>query len=128
MKKLIYYLRILLFIVYLVILFLLIDTIYRPNFFATLFFILNLIYSFLMILTILSKKEIFKNTISYNILNIGVSLYTILLYIISSSNTPLDVINNEIYYRNNFIMIGILLIGLIGYSLGLNKENKNDEN
>lgn len=128
MKKIVYYLRILLFILYLIIMFLLIDKIYRPNFITTLFFLLNLIYSFLVILTILSKKEVFKNMISYNILHICIYFYTMILYVISSSNTPLDVINNEVYYRNNFIMIGILLIGLIGYSLVLNKENKNDEN
>lgn len=126
MKKITYYLRFILFIIYLIVMFLLIDSIYKPNFFSTLYFFLNLIYSFIMILSILSKKEIFKNIISYNILNLGIYLYTFMLYRITYSNTTLEILSNEIYFRNNFIMISILLIGIITYTLILNKETKND--
>lgn len=126
MKKIIYYLRIVLFTLYLVTMFLLIDKIYRANFFCTLYFLLNFIYSFIMILTILSKKKIFKETISYNILNIGIYLYSFMLLKITYSNTTLDILSNEIYFRNNFIMLSILLIGIIIYSLIINKESKKD--
>ena len=126
MKKFLYYLRILLFITYLIIMFLLIDKIYLSNFISTLYFILNLLYSIIIILTILSKKEIFKTTISYNILNMGIYLYTILLFKITSMNTTLDIINNQTYFQNNFIMISLLVIGLSGYSLILNNDEKND--
>lgn len=125
MKKTLYYLRIVLFIVYLITIFLLIDKLFKLNIFAVIYFTLNLIYSFIMILTILSKKYIFKEAISYNILNIGISLYTIMLFKITISNTHLDIINNSVYFKNNFIMMSILLIGIIIYSLILNKENDN---
>lgn len=128
MKKIIYYFRNILFVIYLITMFLMIDNIYKQNFFETLYFILNLIYSFIIILTILSKKKVFKNTISYNILNIGVYIYSMVLYKISTLNTRLEILNNQVYYQNNFIMISILLISLIVYSLIINKENKNDEN
>ena len=124
MKKFLYYLRILLFITYLIIMFLLIDKIYLSNFISTLYFVLNLLYSIIIILTILSKKEIFKTTISYNILNIGIYLYTILLFKITSTNTTLDIINNQTYFQNNFIMISLLVIGLSCYSLILNNDEK----
>lgn len=126
MKKFLYYLRIILFITYLIVMFLLIDKIYLSNFISTLYFILNLLYSIIIILTILSKKEIFKTTISYNILNMGIYLYTILLFKITSMNTTLDIINNQTYFQNNFIMISLLVIGLSGYSLILNNDEKND--
>lgn len=126
MKKGIYYLRIVLFVFYLVIMFLLIDKIYKPNFFCTLYFILNFIYSFIMILSILSKKKIFKETISYNLINIGIYFYSFMLLKITYSNTTLDILSNEIYFRNNFIMLSILLIGIIIYSLIINKESKKD--
>lgn len=128
MKKIIYYFRNILFVIYLITMFLMIDNIYKQNFFETLYFILNLIYSFIIILTILSKKKVFKNTISYNILNIGLYIYSMVLYKISTLNTRLEILNNQAYYQNNFIMISILLISLIVYSLIINKENKNDEN
>ena len=126
MKKFLYYLRIILFITYLIVMFLLIDKIYLSNFISTVYFILNLLYSIIIISTILSKKEIFKTTISYNILNMGIYLYTILLFKITSMNTTLDIINNQTYFQNNFIMISLLVIGLSGYSLILNNDEKND--
>ena len=74
MKKILYYLRLLLFIPYLVIIFLLIDNLYKTSFLSIIFFLLNLIYSFIMILTILSKKKIYQETISFNFLNSSTSL------------------------------------------------------
>ena len=86
MKKILYYLRLLLFIPYLVIIFLLIDNLYKTSFLSVVFFLLNLIYSFIMILTILSKKKIYQETISFNFLNIGIYIYIFMLYRITSTN------------------------------------------
>lgn len=122
MKKLIYILRIILFIIYLVCMFLLINKLHNPNIFSNVYFYLNLIYSFIIILSILSKKEIFSKTISYNILNIGIYIYTIMLYTITKANSVLDIITNTNYFKNNFCMMSILLIGIISYTLILNKE------
>lgn len=122
MKKLFYFLRLILFVIYLICMFLLINKLYNPNIFSNLYFYLNLIYSFVIILSILSKKGIFKNTISYNILNIGIYIYTIMLFIITKKNSVLDIINNTSYFKNNFLMISILLVGIISYSLILNNE------
>lgn len=124
MKRIIYYLRIILFIVYLVTLFLLIDKVFTIKIFGSLFFIINIIYSILMILTILSKKKDYKNSISYNIVNIGVYLYVMLIYYITSISTKLEVLNNYNYFRNNFILIMILLMGLITFTIAMNEEEK----
>ncbi len=122
MKKIIYYSRITLFIVYLIGLFLLIDKLFTIRPFGLIFFIVSLIYSFVMILTILSKKKSYFNAISYNILSIGVYLYTVLLCYITLTSSKLTVMNNDIYYKNNFILMIILLLGLILYTIELNKE------
>jgi len=126
-KKIFYYTRFILFILYLITMFLLIDKIFKPNFFSTMFFILNLLYSLIIIGTIISKKKIFKESYSYDILNIGFYAYIFMLYKIVVSNSSLDILNNQIYFRNNFIMLGILVLGLSIYSLNLNNtlENKN---
>ena len=68
------------------------------------------------------KKDIYKNSLSYNILNIGIYFYTFMLYKITNTNTTLDIINNQTYYNNNYIMISILLIGLTIYTIVLNNE------
>ncbi len=122
MKKILYYLRLLLFIPYLVIIFLLIDNLYKTSFLSIIFFLLNLIYSFIMILTILSKKKIYQETISFNFLNIGIYIYIFMLYRITSTNSILDIINNKAYFNNNYIMLSILLIGLTTYAIFLNNE------
>ena len=122
MKKILYYLRLLLFIPYLVIIFLLIDNLYKTSFLSVVFFLLNLIYSFILILTILSKKKIYQETISFNFLNIGIYIYIFMLYKITSSNSILDIINNKAYFNNNYIMLSILLIGLTTYAIFLNNE------
>ena len=126
MKKTLYILRIILFIIYLLVMFLLIDNLFKLNITSLIYFILNLIYSFIIILTILSKKHFFKKNISYNLLNIGIYIYTIMLYKITNLNTRLDILKNIAYFKNNFIMISILLISIIIYSLIINKEEKND--
>lgn len=123
-NKLFYYTRILLFIVYLIIMLLLINNIYKLETFSIIFYLSNLIYSFLIILSILSKKRNFKNNITFNLLNIGVYIYIFTLYTIVKSNSALDIVNNVVYFRNNFIMITTLLIGITVYLLILNQEEK----
>ena len=129
MKKIIYYLRMTLFTIYLITMFLLIDNFYNINIITSIYFILNIVYSLIIILSILSKKKIFKNPISYNILNIGIYIYTIVIYIITSNKTKLEIMNNNLYFNNNFIMLSILLLGLSIYSLYLNNtlDNKKSD-
>ena len=115
MKKIIYYLRIILFVLYLITMFLLIDKLYKTSF-------LSIIYYIFIIISIITKKKIFKNIISYNLLNIGIYLYTFMLYKIIKDNSFLDIINNKVYFNNNYIMMSILLFGLTTYTLILNNE------
>ena len=122
MKKILYYLRLLLFISYLIMIFLLIDNLYKTSFLSIIFFLLNLVYSLVMILTVLSKKKIYQETISFNFLNIGIYTYIFMLYRITSTNSILDIINNKSYFNNNYIMLSILLIGLTTYAIFLNNE------
>lgn len=123
-NKIFYYVRILLFIFYLFIMFLLIDNIYNFEIFSIIFYLTNIVYSFLIILSILSKKITFKKNIIFNLLNIGVYIYIFTLYSIVKSNSSLDILNNIVYFRNNFVMISTLLIGIITYLLILNQEEK----
>ena len=108
--------------IFLIIIFLLIDNLYKTSFLSIIFFLLNLIYSFIVILTILSKKKIYQETISFNFLNIGIYIYIFMLYRITSTNSILDIINNKAYFNNNYIMLSILLIGLTTYAIFLNNE------
>lgn len=122
MKKIIYYARIVLFIIYLLALFILIDKIFTIKTLGSIYFIVNLIYSFIVILSILSKKKVFINSISYNILSIAIYLYTVVLCYITYTSSKLTILNNISYYQNNFILLITLFLGLIVYTIELNKE------
>ena len=122
--KIIYYIRYVLFILYLLCMFLLIDKVLTINIYGSIFFLVSLIYSIFIILSILSKKKIFINTVSFNILNIGIYFYTFILYYFSHISSKLDILNNKSYYQNNFILITILLICLILFTIFLNIDEK----
>ena len=124
MNKLIYYLRFILFIPFLICLFLLIDKIFTLKIFGTIFFIFCLLYIVFIILSILSKKKIFINTTSYNILNIGIYFYYFIIFYFTYNLTSLEILNNRTYYNNNFILMCILLGFQIIYTIYLNAEEK----
>ncbi len=130
MIKFINYLKTILFTVYLLILFLLIDKLYRPDFITITYFIINFLYALIIILSIISKKKVFKENVYYNIFNIGIYVYNIVIYYLVANNTRMEILNNQTYFRNNFLIVGSILIGLILYSLFLNgkKEIKKNGN
>ena len=130
MIKFINYLKTILFTVYLLILFLLIDKLYRPDFITITYFIMNFLYALIIILSIISKKKVFRENVYYNIFNIGIYVYNIVIYYLVANNTRMEILNNQTYFRNNFLIVGSILIGLIFYSLFLNgkKEIKKNGN
>ena len=125
MKKFVFYLRVFIFILYLITVFLLINHLYNEQLIVNIYFLLNIIYSLLIILTLLSKKKIFKDSYSYNIVNIGIYIYTFVLYFVSKDATRIEIIKSEVYFRNNYIMLGSMLLCLIIYTLYVNHEEKN---
>ena len=125
MKKFVFYLRVVIFILYLITVFLLINHLYNEQLIVNIYFLLNIIYSLLIILTLLSKKKIFRDSYSYNIVNIGIYIYTFVLYFVSKDATRIEIIKSEVYFRNNYIMLGLMLLGLIIYTLYVNHEEKN---
>ena len=124
MTKITYYIRIILFITYLLCMFFLIDKVLTINSLGTIHFLLSIIYSILSILSILSKKKIFIETISYNIFNIGLYIYTFVMAYMAFTSSKLDILNNVEYYRNNFILLIFMLVLNILFTLYLNKEEK----
>lgn len=123
MKKLFYYLRVITFIAYLIVMFLLIDKLYKPDIWSIIYFIFSFIYIVIMILTFLSKKEIFKRIISYNILNTGLYAYTFVIYYLIFDASNLEILANESYFHHNYLMLCILMITLSIFAILLNRES-----
>ena len=123
MKKLFYYLRVITFIAYLIVMFLLIDKLYKPDIWSIIYFIFSFIYIVIMILTFLSKKEIFKRIISYNILNTGLYAYTFVIYYLIFDASNLEILANESYFHHNYLMLCILMVTLSIFAILLNRES-----
>ena len=124
MKRILYYIRIVLFILYQIIMFLLIDKILNISLFGNIYFVVNLIYSLITIVALLSKKVVFQNNFAYNIINIGFYLYTGIIYYMALTNTKIDIMNNLSYFQINFALLILLIIGIILFTIELNKEEK----
>ena len=123
MKKIFYYLRVIIFIAYLIIMFLLIDKLYKPDIWSIIYFIFSFIYIVIMILTFLSKKDIFKRIISYNVLNIGLYAYTFVIYYFIFDASNIEILANESYFHHNYLMLCILMITLSIFAILLNRES-----
>ncbi len=123
MKNFVYYLRIFTFTLFLIVMFILIEEFYKPDIIRFIFYTLSIIYAITSILSILSKKDIFKDLISYNLLNISLYIYTFIIFVVTFNSTRFDILNNEIYFRNNLLILSFFYLVLIGFTLGLNKDD-----
>ena len=123
MKKFCYYFRITSFCLYLIAMFLLVDKLYRPDIFGIIYFIFNIIYGIILILTILSKKDAYKESIYYNVSNIIFYIYTFSVFSVTFNATTLEIISNELFFHFNYIFLSIYILALLGYALFLNKTN-----
>lgn len=124
MKKIVYYLRLILFTIYLICIFLLIEKILSIKIFGPIYLIFSLIYSIFMIISVLSKKEIYINTNSFNLLNIGIYVYYFIVFYFGYTTSRLEVINTSLYYIHNFSILCILLGFQVIYTVYLNLEEK----
>ena len=123
MKNFIYYLRIFTFTLFLIVMFILIEEFYKPDIIRFIFYTLSIIYAITSILSILSKKDIFKDIISYNLLNISLYIYTFIIFGVTFNSTRFDILSNEIYFCNNLLILSFFFIVLIGFTLSLNKDD-----
>ena len=113
--KLLYYLRIVVFIIHLVIVFNLLYITLRMSYFGTIFLTIEFIYSINVLIEMVGSKLRYKKDYIYNIMNLCYFGYLISFYIKIKSNylTPYLSFN---FLRNNYIVLSILLVLLIIYS------------
>ena len=121
-----YFLRLMLFIFHIVMIYMLLDVIMRVGLFGYIFLIIDIIYILKILLEFLSKKERYQKEIYYNIMQIGLFAYIIVLWsklCFDNIIYTLDFVN---YLKNNFIILSILIAFLLLYSTLLinNKKNK----
>ena len=113
--KLLYYLRIIVFIIHLVIVFNLLYITLRMSYFGTIFLIIEFIYSINVLIEMVGSKLRYKRDYVYNFMSLCYFGYLVSFYIKIKSNylTPYLSFN---FLRNNYIVLSILLVLIIVYS------------
>lgn len=125
LRKILYYTRIVLFILTLFLLFFTLNNYIKVGWSGYLFLGIVFIYIVVSLMTLLSKKKVFKNDFMYNFMQIATYIYQVILTIkMFSFNVSLLVKESIIFYRNNYLILSILLISLIIYTCILNFEEK----
>ena len=117
LSKFIYIIKLSLFIVNFFFLFTMLHNILDTKIFGIIFIIMYIIYSFRIIIELLSKKDRYKNDIIYNFMQIGLIAYIIIVSI-KCIISKLYVTNYTlVYFRINYTILSVLILFILIYNL-----------
>lgn len=125
-RKILYYIRLSFFIITLIFVFLNIKNYLKVGITGYIFFIMEFAYIIILLLTILSKRKVYVTDLSFNIMNLGTCVYhSIVTYRMYTYKLTTLVPYSYRFYRNNYIILSILLAILIffAYVVYVNDED-----
>lgn len=115
-KKILYGIRIVSNILFLILLILMLPYIYQSSWQGVLFFSVVLIYIGILLWTLLTKKKSYQETMSYNLIMICIFFYfalvTFRILCDVRIQSDLYMINID-YCKNNFFLMSLIIIGMI---------------
>ena len=116
LKKLIYYLRIVSILLFIVFISLLLDVILDCGIFGISFLVMCSLFILINLFTVLSRKDIYKDLVSYNLIPVALTYYlgiiVIRLYTDYRANSLMYTLNYD-YFKTNFIIIDFVILGII---------------
>ena len=116
LKNITYYLRIISVVLFVVFVCLLLEVILDCNAFGISFLVMCSLFVLINIFTVLSRKDIYKELISYNLISIALCFYlgiiVFKLYTDYRANSLMYNINYD-YFKTNFIIIDLVILGII---------------
>lgn len=116
LKKSIYYLRIISVVLFVIFVCLLLEIILKCNAFGVSFLIMCSLYVLINIFTVVARKDIYKELISYNLISIALAFYlgiiVIKLYTDDRANSLMYTLNYD-YFKTNFVIIDLVILGII---------------
>ena len=116
LKNITYYLRIISVVLFIVFVCLLLEVILDCNAFGISFLVMCSLFVLINIFTVLSRKDIYKELISYNLISIALCFYlgiiVFKLYTDYRANSLMYNINYD-YFKTNFIIIDLVILGII---------------
>ena len=115
-NKIIYYLRIISLIFFVIFVSLLLKIIFNSGIFGISFLIMCSLFILINIFTVLTRKEIYKKLISYNLISTALTFYlgiiVVKLYTDYRANSLMYTLNYD-YFKTNFIIIDLVILGII---------------
>ncbi len=114
-RCIIYYLRLIAILVFILLVSLLLKVIFNCDLFGVSFLIMCILFILTNIFTLLTRKDVYKKLISYNLISIALTFYLgIIVYKFYSdvSVSNFNLINYD-YFRINFIIIDLVILGII---------------
>ena len=116
LKKLIYYLRIVSILLFIVFAYLLLDVILDCGIFGISFLVMCSLFILINLFTVLSRKDIYKDLVSYNLIPVALTFYlgiiVVRLYTDYRANSLMYTLNYD-YFKTNFIIIDFVILGII---------------
>ncbi len=117
LTKIIYYLKMFLFITHFYVIFIMLKNILDTGFFGYLFLLIYFTYIIMVIMQLLSKKKKYQNDTIYNIMQVGFVSYILVIAINILVNKIYVTKLTYPYFKNNYLIASLLLIFIIGYNL-----------
>ena len=116
LKKLIYYLRIVSIVLFIVFVYLLLDVILDCGIFGISFLVMCSLFILINLFTVLSRKDIYKDLVSYNLISVALTFYlgiiVVRLYTDYRAHSLMYTLNYD-YFKTNFIIIDLVILGII---------------
>ena len=116
LKRLIYYLRIVSILLFIVFISLLLDVILDCGIFGISFLVMCSLFILINLFTVLSRKDIYKELVSYNLISFALTFYlgiiVVKLYTDYRAHSVMYMINYD-YFKTNFIIIDLVILGII---------------
>ena len=121
--KIVYSIKMLLFIIQFYFVFIMLHNILDTRVYGIIFIVFYLIFVLKTIIELLSKKQRYKNDYIYNIMQLGIYIY---LLIVSIKTTVFKVYvtrNTVEYFKTNYIILSLLIVFVFVYSYLERKSN-----
>ena len=116
LKRLTYYLKIVSVILFVVFICLILEVVFNCGVVSISFLFICTLFILINIFTVLSRKRIYKEIISYNLISFAITFYlgiiVIRLYTDYRVNSLIYTLNYD-YFKTNFIIIDLVIIEII---------------
>ena len=116
LKRLAYYLRLISVVLFVIFVCLLLNVVFDCGAFGISFLVMCSLFVLINIFTVLSRKDIYKELVSYNLISFALTFYlgiiVVKLYTDYRSHSLMYTLNYD-YFKTNFIIIDLVILGII---------------